>query len=217
MLSPTEENYIKSIFHLSEDGQKEVSTNTISDEMNTSAASVTDMIKKLALKKLLDYRKYKGVKITKKGKLEALRLIRKHRLWETFLVRKLNFSWDQVHDVAEQLEHINSPLLVSRLDEFLGFPTVDPHGDPIPGNDGKLPVTNRKSLAEMELCTMGTVVAVKDSSSLFLKYLDKIGAVIGSKIEVLDRVDYDGSLEIEIDKKSRVFVSRDVADNIMMV
>ena len=217
MLSPTEENYIKAIYHSSNDGQLEVTTNTIADSMETSAASVTDMIKKLALKKLLNYKKYQGVTITSQGKREALRLIRKHRLWETFLVRKLKFSWDQVHVVAEQLEHIASPLLISRLDEFLDYPKVDPHGDPIPNKDGKFDKVSRKSLSEVELCIPVTIEGVKDSSSSFLKFLDKIGAVIGSKVEVLEKVDFDGSLEIEIDGSHRVYISKEVADNLMMV
>ena len=138
MLSLTEENYLKAIYHLSKGGKIAVSTNALAETMNNKAASVTDMIKKLSTKEVIAYEKYKGVNVSKKGKLEALTVIRKHRLWETFLVDKLGFSWDEVHDVAEQLEHIKSPLLIEKLDAFLGYPSVDPHGHPIPDSKGKI-------------------------------------------------------------------------------
>ena len=140
MLSLTEENYLKAIYHLSDGGSKAVLTNELAEAMSTKAASVTDMIKKLSAKEVITYEKYYGVNITAQGKNEALMVIRKHRLWETFLVDKLGFAWDEVHDVAEQLEHINSPRLIEKLDEFLGYPKVDPHGDPIPDNKGKIKI-----------------------------------------------------------------------------
>src|SRR5687767_1418769 len=151
MLSFTEENYLKTIYRLSEGGAKAVLTNEIAELMSTKPASVTDMVKKLSLKNLIGYEKYYGVKITKHGKSEALMVIRKHRLWETFLVEKLNFSWDEVHDVAEQLEHIQSNLLIEKLDEFLGFPTSDPHGHPIPDKNGKIQQVRQVPLAESAL------------------------------------------------------------------
>jgi DtxR family transcriptional regulator, Mn-dependent transcriptional regulator len=138
MLSYTEENYLKAIYHLAAGGAKAVLTNEIADSMNTKAASVTDMIKKLSTKNFISYEKYYGVKITRQGKTEALTIIRKHRLWETFLVQKLHFSWDEVHEIAEQLEHIQSPLLIEKLDEFLNYPKADPHGEPIPDRNGKV-------------------------------------------------------------------------------
>jgi DtxR family transcriptional regulator, Mn-dependent transcriptional regulator len=128
----SEENYLKAIYHLSKEEDESVSTNALAERLETTAASVSDMLKKLAKKELIEYKKYQGVNISEKGKRVALQIIRKHRLWEVFLVEKLSFNWDEVHEIAEQLEHIDSPTLVKRLDEFLGYPKFDPHGDPIP-------------------------------------------------------------------------------------
>jgi DtxR family Mn-dependent transcriptional regulator len=182
--------------------------------MQTRAASVTDMIKRLASKDLVKYRKYHGVSITENGRVIALKIIRKHRLWETFLVEKLHFNWDEVHEVAEQLEHIQSALLITRLDEYLGHPSVDPHGDPIPTADGKIEEINRISLVEFEDGLAGRVIAVKDSSPEFLRYLDKTGISIGSEVKILDRVAYDNSLEIELNKSTSQFISNIVAENL---
>ena len=150
MISLAEENYLKAIFKLSEDGSKSVLTNELAAAMHTRAASVTDMLKRLAAKNLIKYEKYYGVEITKAGKAEALKIIRKHRLWETFLVEKLKFSWDEVHDVAEQLEHIQSPLMIEKLDEFLGYPKQDPHGEPIPDISGKMLEVSQVPLSESQ-------------------------------------------------------------------
>lgn len=215
-LSFTEENYLKSIYHLSEGGDKEVSTNAIADDLNTKAASVTDMIKKLAVKEVITYKKYKGVNISPTGKNAALQVIRKHRLWEVFLVEKMKFSWDEVHDVAEQLEHIKSSLLIQRLDEFLGYPKNDPHGDPIPDENGEFKSKPQIALSDAKLHHEGILMSVKDSSSPFLQYLDKIGAYIGAKVKVMDRVVFDGSHEILLDNKRTLFVSKEVAQNILI-
>ena len=215
-LSFTEENYLKSIYHLSDGGILDVSTNAIADDLNTAAASVTDMIKKLANKKVVIYKKYKGVNVSEEGKRVALMVIRKHRLWEVFLVEKMKFNWDQVHDVAEQLEHIKSPLLIKRLDEFLGYPKYDPHGDPIPDENGEFKAKPQVPISEAPIHQEGIIVAVKDSSSPFLQYLDKIGAYIGAKIKVTDKVEFDGSNEILIDNKRSIFVSKEVSENILI-
>jgi len=215
-LSFTEENYLKSIYHLSEDGSREVSTNAIADDLNTKAASVTDMIKKLASKEVIIYKKYKGVNISSTGKIAALQVIRKHRLWEVFLVEKMKFSWDEVHEVAEQLEHIKSPLLIQRLDEFLGYPKNDPHGDPIPDEHGEFKSKPQISLSEAQLHHEGILMSVKDTSTPFLQYLDKIGAYIGAKVKIMDRVVFDGSHEILLDNKRTLFISKEVAQNILI-
>lgn len=214
MLSQTEENYLKAIYHLSEHGRKEVSTNSIADALKTKPASVTDMLKKLADKKLINYKKYKGVSLTTIGNKEALKIIRKHRLWEVFLVEKLSFNWDEVHEIAEQLEHIKSPLLIKRLDKFLGEPEVDPHGDPIPNEDGDFSKPNSQLISECPKDTQGTILGVKDSSAMFLKHLDKIGIYLGAKIKVLGKEEYDQSVEVSIDNKNTVALSRDVSKNI---
>lgn len=216
MLSLTEENYLKAIYHLSDGGSKAVLTNELAEAMSTKAASVTDMIKKLSAKEVITYEKYYGVNITTQGKNEALMVIRKHRLWETFLVDKLGFAWDEVHEVAEQLEHINSPRLIEKLDEFLGFPKVDPHGDPIPDHKGKIKIIPQVPVDQLAIGYQGKIAAVKDSDSNLLKYLDKIGARPGVKIKVLGKEDYDDSMEILIDDH-RVFVSKSVSQNILVV
>ena len=215
MLSLTEENYLKAIYHLSQGGTKTVLTNELAEAMCTKAASVTDMIKKLSAKALISYEKYYGVNMLAKGKLAALLIIRKHRLWETFLVEKLNFTWDEVHEVAEQLEHIHSVHLIDKLEEFLGYPTADPHGDPIPDRKGHLKILPQIGVDQLRVGYSGTIVAVKDSDSNLLKYLDKIGAKPGRKLKVVAREEYDGSLEIVIDDK-KVFVSKDVSKNILV-
>ena len=213
-LSFTEENYLKAIYRLSEGGSKAVLTNELADLLSTKAASVTDMIKKLSIKSLIEYEKYHGVKITKQGKAEALMVVRKHRLWETFLVEKLQFTWDEVHEIAEQLEHIQSNLLIEKLDEFLGYPTADPHGHPIPDKNGKLQMIRQVPLSET---TKKSIVrSVRDGSPSFLQYLSKIGVYIGATIAILERVEFDGSLEILIDGKKKVFISRDAAQNLLV-
>jgi len=215
-LSYTEENYLKSIYHLSKGGKLEVTTNAIADNLKTKAASVTDMMKKLASKNVVNYQKYKGVNVSEEGKKVALLVIRKHRLWEVFLVEKMKFNWDQVHEVAEQLEHIKSSLLIKRLDEFLGYPKYDPHGDPIPDENGEYKATPQIPINEINIGHEGIIVSVKDSSSPFLQYLDKIGAYIGAKIKVLDKVDFDGSNEIIIDNKRTISISKQVSENILI-
>ncbi len=215
MLSLTEENYLKAIYHLSDGGSKSVLTNELAEAMSTKAASATDMIKKLSAKTFISYEKYYGVNVTNKGKAEALMVIRKHRLWETFLVEKLGFNWDEVHDVAEQLEHINSTRLIEKLDEFLGYPKVDPHGDPIPDSKGKIKSLPLVALDQLKIGYHGKIAAVKDSDSNLLKYLDKIGAKPGTKIKILGKEEYDESMEVLIND-NRVFISKEVSQNILV-
>ncbi|MCH7411246.1 metal-dependent transcriptional regulator [Belliella sp. DSM 111904] len=216
-LSFAEENYIKTIYQLTDAGKKGVSTNDISASMKLKPASVSDMLRKLGDKGVIDYRKYYGVHITEEGKKYALSTIRKQRLWEVFLVEKLRFSWDEVVDVADELEHIQSTVLIRRLDEYLGFPKFDPHGDPIPDEYGDVRVRPRVSLNEIDLNATGQIVAVKDSSAAFLRYLDKVGAYIGARIKVIEKVEFDGSIEILIDNKKTIFMSKDVAGNILIM
>jgi DtxR family transcriptional regulator, Mn-dependent transcriptional regulator len=216
MLSLAEQNYIKAIYHLSEGGSKEVSTNSIAEMLKTKPASVSDMISKLAMKKVISYQKYQGVNLTPSGKKEALKIIRKHRLWEVFLVDKMKFNWDEVHDVAEQLEHIESPLLIRRLDEYLGYPKFDPHGDPIPDESGEFKAKPQFPLNQLGMHDSGIIVAVNDTSSLFLQYLDKIGAYLGAKIKVVNKEEFDGSMEILIDNKKTIFLSSAAAENILV-
>lgn len=199
MLTFSEENHIKSIFHLSASFQDGVSTNSIAENLNTKASSVTEMLKKLSEKSLIVYKKYHGAQLTELGRKTALNIIRKHRLWEVFLVEKLNFKWDEVHDIAEQLEHIQSEKLTNQLDKFLDFPTHDPHGDPIPNTAGFIKFTPKLKLSDLNIGETGKFIGVKDSSSTFLKYLDKRKISLGCNIKVLHQEDFDQSLHIGLD------------------
>ena len=213
MFTLSEENYLKAIYHLELDADKGISTNAIAKKLETKASSVTDMIKKLSDKEVVVYKKYKGVKLTSLGKKTAANIVRKHRLWEVFLVEKLNFSWDEVHDVAEQLEHIKSRKLVDQIDALLGFPTHDPHGDPIPDKDGNLKIIDKSLLSTLSKNESGVCVGVDDSSSDFLKFLDKKGITLGKQITVLEREDFDDSLSILIEEK-KLSISNKIANNL---
>jgi len=216
VLSQTEENYLKGIFKLTRKSDKPISTNAISKLINTTAASVTDMLKRLAVKKLVHYEKYRGVQLTVEGESTAKNLVRKHRLWEVFLVKKLKFTWDEVHEIAEQLEHIKSPLLTDRLDDFLGNPQFDPHGDPIPNRNGRMLFHEDVSLQDINVTNFGEVVGVKDTSSQFLQYLDSLKIKLGSVLKVVDHIDYDGSRIVEIDGDGPVTISKMVAKNLYL-
>jgi DtxR family Mn-dependent transcriptional regulator len=209
----SEENYLKGIYHLTVVSNSEVSTNAIAEMMETKASSVTDMLKKLAEKDLVNYIKYRGVSLTERGKLAAKMIVRKHRLWEVFLVEKLDFSWDEVHEIAEQLEHIKSEKLINKLDEFLGNPTEDPHGDPIPNSEGKILKIDKQLLSELAENQKGICVGVKDTSSEFLKYLDKQGIALGSIIEVVSKESFDLSVKIKVDDRS-LSISNKIASNL---
>jgi DtxR family Mn-dependent transcriptional regulator len=211
----SEENYLKSIYHLTVVLSSGVSTNAIAEVMETKASSVTDMLKKLAEKDLVNYKKYQGVTLTDQGKLEAKMIVRKHRLWEVFLVEKLAFSWDEVHDIAEQLEHIKSEKLINKLDDFLGNPTEDPHGDPIPNAQGQLPKIDKQLLSDLIEGQKGICVGVKDTSSEFLKYLDKQGIALGSAIEIIGKESFDLSLRIKVDN-ALLNVSSKIASNLFV-
>ncbi|NVK51812.1 MAG: metal-dependent transcriptional regulator [Flavobacteriaceae bacterium] len=213
MFSSSEENYLKAIYHLSLASTKGISTNAIANKLATKASSVTDMIKKLADKNMLVYKKYQGVTLTEKGKKTAANIIRKHRLWEVFLVEKLNFSWDEVHDVAEQLEHIKSPKLINEIDALLGFPKYDPHGDPIPDKNGALHQIEKSLLASLKIKEKGICVGVNDSSATFLQFLDKQGIALGKEVEVVDKEDFDNSMTIKINKKA-ITISNKIANNL---
>lgn len=217
MNSYTEENYLKAIYKLLEQDNLKVTTNSIAERMNVKASSVTDMLKKLADKKLINYEKYQGVTLTEKGRKTAVGVIRKHRLWEVFLVEKLNFKWNEVHDIAEQLEHIGANQLTERLDKFLGHPKVDPHGDPIPDINGTIQSQDSKLLSQLKKGNTGLVTGVVDHSASFLQYLDKIGIGIGTIIKIEDITDYDKSLKAAIDRKKGIYISHEVAKNILII
>jgi len=211
----SEENYLKTIYHLTTVLDTEVSTNAIAEKMETKASSVTDMLRKLAEKNLVNYKKYQGVSLTENGKLTAKMIVRKHRLWEVFLVEKLDFSWDEVHEVAEQLEHIKSEQLINKLDDFLENPTEDPHGDPIPDAQGRIVKTDKQLLSDLSINQIGICVGVKDSSSEFLKYLDKQEIALGSKIEIISKETFDSSMKIRVNT-NELTISNKIASNLFV-
>ncbi|MEO6537938.1 MAG: metal-dependent transcriptional regulator [Ferruginibacter sp.] len=217
MLSFTEENYLKSLFHLTVEnsGPGETGTNELAMQLGVKPATANDMLKKLKEKKLVNYMKYSKSSLTPAGKKLAVTIVRKHRLWETFLFDKLGFTWDEVHEVAEQLEHIQSEKLIGKLDKFLNFPVHDPHGDVIPTAKGVMKTPSKNTLAEELPGHQCTLVAVKDNSTAFLQYVNKTGLSINKKIKVVSRELYDGQIEIEVDgKKNRI--SHRFAENIIV-
>lgn len=210
----TEENYLKAIYHLSIQSES-VSTNQIAASLSTKAASVTDMLKKLAEKELINYTKYQGVTLTGAGEKVALSIVRKHRLWEYFLVEKLNFKWDEVHEVAEELEHISSKELVDRLDEFMGHPKYDPHGDPIPDQHGKFKAHELKPVSALPVGNTGIISGVREHSAAFLQYLEKMNLVIGKQIKIAEINAYDHSVILTVDG-NKIHISREVANNLLI-
>jgi DtxR family Mn-dependent transcriptional regulator len=217
MLSQTEENYLKALLRISFDNNtNEVGTNELAAQLDVKPATVNDMLKKLKDKELVSYKKYGKITLTKEGEKLSTEILRKHRLWETFLYEKLNFTWDEVHEVAEQLEHIQSSKLIDQLDKFLNYPEYDPHGDPIPNKKGEMKIKYKKTLSEIEVGKKCKMVAVRDNSSSFLQYVVKVGLGINNKIKVLSKQEYDDLLEIEVNGK-KSSVSQKFAENIYVL
>lgn len=215
MITRSEENYLKTIFSVFMQTQNNVSTNEIANLLDTSPASVTEMIKKLQEKNLVIYEKYNGVRLSNEGETKAISIIRKHRLWETFLVRKLDFSWSEVHDVAEQLEHIKSEKLIDKLDQLLNYPKFDPHGDPIPSKNGVFNYQERISIFEMDVNEEGIIMGVSLDNKDFLDYLTKLKISIGTRIKVIEIIKFDQSMKIEFDSKTE-HISKEIAENILI-
>ena len=215
MITLAEENYLKAILSISLNKDGKVSTNAIANEIGTSAASVSDMLKKLQEKKFIKYEKYKGVELSESGQNKAINILRKHRLWETFLVNKLGFNWSEVHDVAEQLEHIQSAELIDRLDIFLEHPKFDPHGEPIPTKEGEIPSTNTTPLNELQANTKGKIMGVSLDEKDFLDYLTKLNITIGTEITLLEKISFDKSLSIKI-ANTKQHISNDVAKHLLI-
>lgn len=213
--STSAENYIKSIYHLQEQ-EGMVTTNELAAALKTKPASVTDMMKKLKTKKLLHYEPYRGFRLTQEGNKVALHIIRRHRLWEYFLAEKLKFTWDEVHEVAEELEHVTNKKLIDKLDEFLGFPRVDPHGDPIPDANGKIKLSKKIGLTELPLHTVAIVSSVSDHSSEILELLEHKNISIGTKLEVKKKFEFDCSLEVRIGRQTAFTISKQLAENIFV-
>ena len=213
--STSEENYIKAIFHL-QGSADNVTTNELANELKTKPASVTDMMKKLKVKKLLNYQPYQGFRLNNEGNKVALGIIRRHRLWEYFLAEKLKFTWDEVHEVAEDLEHVTNKKLIDKLDEYLGFPRVDPHGDPIPDANGKIEISKKICLTDLPLNITATVSSVSDQSSEILELLEHKKITIGTKLEIKRKFDFDNSMEIKIRQQPPITISEQLAKNIFV-
>lgn len=218
MLSFTEENYLKALVQLTifEEGKSEVGVNRLASYLDVKPATVTDMAKKLRQKELVHYEKYGKISLTEIGRIEGMMVIRRHRLWETFLYDKLGFSWDEIHELAEELEHIHSKKLMNRLDQFLDFPDFDPHGDAIPNEKGEIVIPFRKTLSEIEEGNSCKIIAVKDNSTEFLQYVDKIGLKINDEITVIKKEEFDELTTIQFNKNQLV-VSPKFSDNIFVV
>jgi len=212
----SEENYLKIIFHLEQQTNSAALTTDIARIIGLKAASVSEMLKKLSAKKLITYQKYQGVKLTPVGKRKAVSIVRKHRLWEVFLLQQLGFAWDEVHDMAEQLEHIDSDELINRLDKYLGYPKFDPHGDPIPDKNGK--IVNHKSLllSEGKAKTNYILAGVSNHNNLFLKHLSDLGFKLNDTITVKSIMDYDKSYMVAVNGKSFV-ITHQVACQLKVV
>jgi len=214
MISFAEENYLKAIFKITEKDRKSAGTNAIAAILKTSAASVTDMLQRLAEKELVSYEKYKGVSLAPSGNKIATDLIRKHRLWEVFLVEKLNFSWEQIHDIAEQMEHIKSEALIDKLDNYLGNPRFDPHGDPIPTKEGKFMIRNQYSLDLLNEEETGVLVGVRHHQTEFLNYLNELKIALGTELRVIKKLEFDKSTRVRINNNEEVIfpkkISRDL-------
>ena len=212
-MTRAEENYLKALYHLSDHDDKLVSTTALAERLETKPSSATDMLQKLHDKSLVTYTKYKGAKLSEEGRQKASQIVRKHRLWEVFLVDKLDFGWEEVHEIAEQLEHIKSPELVERLDQYLGCPTTDPHGDPIPDQKGQVVTVYKSLLSDQPKESSAILMGIKDSDTNFLTYLSQKNIKLGSCINVLDKEPFDQSMTIEIDGQMH-FISKTISTNI---
>lgn len=215
-LSKAEEDYIKSIFRLQQESGQ-VNTSAVAQDLRTKPASVTDMLKKLKLKKLLHYEPYQEFKLSAEGRKTALGIVRRHRLWEYFLVEKLGMGWDEVHDIAEHLEHVSDQRLIEKLDAYLGFPETDPHGDPIPDAQGRMKVQPSISVDLLPLHMPAALCSVGNQSSEMLEMLEHLHIRLGTRLEVKRRFDFDGSVEVKIRNKPLFVISRMVAQNLFVV
>lgn len=211
----SEENYLKTLYKLEGSQVKKVNNIALSKSLDLNPATVLEAVRKLSAKKMVETLPDKTIQLTEKGRKKALSIVRKHRLWEVFLVDKLAYKWNEVHELAEQLEHIESDDLIKRLDAFLGYPAVDPHGDPIPDENGKLKKMKTQPLTAAPLKKRVTIIALGNSSDEFLRYLDKIGITIGDTVEVSEIEDFDKSLTV-LHKKSSFSLSNEAASFLLV-
>ena len=212
----SEENYLKCIYRIWQDKGQKITPTAIAEALGNNPASVVDMIRKLTDKQLIAYDKKKGVELTPQGQKDATLIVRRHRLWEVFLLEKLGYHWDEIHDIAEELEHIKDATLADRLDKFLGFPEYDPHGDPIPKANGKMAKRFSTTLADVKTGGSCRVVAVKDTTSQFLQYLVKLDINIGTKIQLIEKIPFDSSLVISINGNEQKTVSQKFGESLLI-
>ena len=213
--STSEENYLKTIYHL-QTKDDNVTTNELAEKLHAKPASITDMMKKLKTRKLVNYQPYQGFRLTSEGRKVALGIIRRHRLWEYFLAEKLKFSWEEVHEVAEQLEHVSSKKLIDKLDEFLAYPKFDPHGDPIPDTDGRMEPSKQISLSDMPVNKPAKICYIANQSELLLEHLQEKKIKLGATVILKRKFSYDDSLEIKLDNKIMLTISSELGKHIFV-
>jgi len=216
MQTHSEENYLKTIYLLSKQSNDKVSVTALASALANNPASVIVMLKKLIKKNLIDYDKNIGVRLNETGNKAAVQIIRRHRLWELFLQNKFGYTWDEVHEIAEQMEHVHDEQLADRLDKFLDFPQFDPHGEAIPKANGQMPDIKVKTLQEVQVGKVCKVASVKDTSKSFLQYLYRLNIGIGTTIKVIERIDFDGSLIIMIENSTKATVSEKFIESIFV-
>lgn len=214
MNSFTEENYLKALFSLA-NNEGDVNVSELSDKLEIKMPTVTSMMKKLAAKNLVHYESYKPIRLTEKGRLAAALIIRKHRLTEMYLVEKMGFGWENVHHIAEQIEHIKAPDFFDKMDKILGYPKIDPHGSPIPDREGKIQEVSSKRLCDCSIGDQVKVAAVTNSSEDFLIYLNSRNIQLGSELTILGIEPFDLSMEVRRDGKIETY-SFKVAERLMV-
>ena len=217
MTSINTEDYLKAIYGISSGNGDLVSTTFLAEKLDVSKAAASEMAKKLSEKGLIDYTRYKGLRLTDDGETAALKVIRRHRLWELFLMNELGLSWSEVHDEAERLEHQTSEFLINKIDEYLDYPEFDPHGDPIPNSDGKLPeLPEFKTLNECEISQKYKIVKVNDSNNELMKYFTRLGLTLNTEIKVLEKLSFDNSVVIKVNGNEYA-LSEKISENLFVV
>ncbi len=214
--SQTEENYLKALYNLANEND-EVNASDLSQNLGVSMPTVNSMVKRLADRDYLLYQKYRPLKLTREGKMAAAGIIRKHRLTEMFLVEKMGFGWEEVHDIAEQIEHIQSERYFDRMDELLGFPRFDPHGSPIPDENGEVISQDLIALSDCRVGDKLELKALNQSSEELLKYLNDKELAIGTRLEVIAREEFDESMEIRYAGDKQTVLSIKVCKRLMLI
>lgn len=215
-VSKTKENYLKALYFLHQKSE-DISISDLAERLKVSKPTVNDMVKKLNETGWIKYEKYKPLRLTKKGEITAALVLRKHRLTEMFLSSIMNFGWEEVHDIAEEIEHINSEKFFDRMDELLGSPTIDPHGSPIPDKSGKIVKPKYKKLSEIKVGELAEICALENSSSEFLTFLNRKNIGLGTKIKIMELEPFDLSMTVNYANNKNVVLSEEVCNNLLVV